>query len=104
MKESLGISMDGMGRIFSYTAALSAIVYFPLGWLCDRISPVKVAVGALIGLCLCPLAGYFWVQTRGDYIAYSLMFILPPRPGCWPAWQWRCCCFPRRNLASSRAR
>lgn len=77
MKESLGISMDGMGRIFSYTAALSAIVYFPLGWLCDRISPVKVAVGALIGLSLCPLAGYFWVQTKGDYIAYSLMFILP---------------------------
>ncbi len=77
MKESLGIKMDGMGRIFSFSAALSAIVYFPLGWLCDRISPLKVAIGALAGLCLCPVAGYFLIRSSSDYLAYSLLFILP---------------------------
>ncbi|MBN8712277.1 MAG: MFS transporter [Verrucomicrobia bacterium] len=77
MKESLGISMDGMGHIFSWTAALSAIVFFPVGWLCDRFSPLWITLGSVVGLSLLPLFGYFAVQTWHLYMIYSLLFTLP---------------------------
>ena len=77
IKETLGMDMGNMGHIFSWTAAISAVVFFPAGWLCDRISPMKVALGAILGLCVGSIWAYLAVNGRTSYLVYSLAFTLP---------------------------
>ncbi|MFA7344329.1 MAG: MFS transporter [Terrimicrobiaceae bacterium] len=77
MKETLGITMDGMGHIFSWTAVLSALVFFPVGWLCDRISPMRVTLWSIAGLCLCPILAYLAVSSSNTYLIYSLLLTFP---------------------------
>jgi maltose/moltooligosaccharide transporter len=77
IKESLGVDMGSMGHIFSWTGVLSAVVFFPVGWLCDRISPMGVALGAIIGLCLGSICAYTMVNTRNAYLVYSLLYTFP---------------------------
>lgn len=77
VKETLGVDMGNLGHIFSWTAALSALVCFPIGWLCDRISPMKVALGAIIGLCAGSICAYLAVDGRASYLVYSLAFTVP---------------------------
>lgn len=77
MRETLNIDMDSMGYIYSWTAAISALVFFPAGWLCDRFSPMQVTLAAIVGLCICPILGYVAVNNENSYLAYSLFSILP---------------------------
>jgi len=77
IKESLGMDMGTMGHVFSWTAAVSAVVFFPIGWLCDRISPLKVVFGAIIILCLGSIAAYFCINNHNAYLLYSLLFTVP---------------------------
>ncbi len=77
VKETLGIDMGNMGHIFSWTAALSAVACFPIGWLCDRISPMKVTLGAIIGLGVASICAYAAVHSQTGYLVYSLLFTVP---------------------------
>ncbi len=77
MRETLNIHMDSMGHIYSWTAALSALVFFPAGWLCDRFSPMRVTLAAIAGLCLFPVLGYVAVYNENAYLAYSMLSTLP---------------------------
>ncbi len=77
IKESLGMDMGNMGHIFSWTAAVSAVVFFPVGWLCDRIPPMKVALAAIIVLCAGSVWAYVAVNSQNAYLVYSLLYNLP---------------------------
>ncbi len=77
VKDTLGIHMDEMGRIFSYTAALSAIVFFPVGWLCDRFTPIQVTLTAIIAMSFATVLGFIFVHTQRDYLIYALVLQLP---------------------------
>jgi maltose/moltooligosaccharide transporter len=81
VKDTLGVDMGNLGHIFSWTAALSAIICFPLGWLCDRISPMKVTLGAIIGLGAGSLCAYATINGQTGYLVYSLLITIP-----WLAW------------------
>ncbi|GAB4182438.1 MAG: hypothetical protein Fur0032_23480 [Terrimicrobiaceae bacterium] len=76
-KNSLGVGMDSLGAIFSWTAALSALVYFPLGWLADRYSPIHVTIGALISMSVVALATPLLVRTSDGFFVYSLLAEIP---------------------------
>jgi maltose/moltooligosaccharide transporter len=81
VKETLGMDMANMGQIFSWTAAVSALVYFPAGWLCDRISPMKVAFGAITLISLGAIGAYVAVDGKTAYLVYSLLYAVPL--ACW---------------------
>ncbi len=66
-----------MGKIFAWGSATSALVYFPIGWLCDRFTPLRVTLGALIGLTLISLSACFLVTDRGSFLTYTLIFAIP---------------------------
>lgn len=76
-RETLGLDMGGMGHIFAYTAAISLVFYYPLGWLCDRFSPMHVAVGSIIAICLGAILAPILVHSRDGFLAYSIAFSLP---------------------------
>ena len=75
--ETLGLDMGGMGHIFAWTAAISLFFYYPLGWLCDRFSPMHVALGSIICMCLGTSLAPIFVQSQNGFLVYSLAFSLP---------------------------
>jgi MFS-type transporter involved in bile tolerance (Atg22 family) len=76
-KNSLGAGMDSLGMIFSWTAALSALVYFPLGWLADRYSPIHVTIGAIVGMVAVALAAPLFIRSGNSFFVYSLVAEIP---------------------------
>ena len=61
--DALGISNTEMGVLFSAFGVTSLIVYFPGGWLADRVSPRKLMTSSLIATGL----GGLWFATFPAY-------------------------------------
>ena len=75
--ETLGLDMGGMGHIFAWTAGITLVFVYPLGWLCDRFSPMHVALCAISGLCVGAMLASVFVRSQNGFLAYSLAFSLP---------------------------
>jgi len=76
-RDTLGIDMDAMGKLFAWGAAANALVLFPMGWLCDRFNPLSVTITALCGLVTTSLVAFFFVHDARGYLIYSLGGSLP---------------------------
>jgi len=76
-RESLHLSMEDVGRIFAWGALASALVFFPMGWLCDRFSAMRVTFVSLIGCAIASLIAFFLVHDRTDWLVYSILAIVP---------------------------
>ena len=74
---TLGLGMGDMGEIFAWTAMISLLFFYPLGWLCDRFSPMHVALGATVTIGLGALLALLFVENRMGFLIYSLAFSLP---------------------------
>jgi len=61
--DALGLTNTEMGILFSAFGVTSLIVYFPGGWLADRISPRKLMTSSLISTGL----GGLWFATLPTY-------------------------------------
>lgn len=77
IKETLGTGMAAIGHILSWTAAVSAVAFFPAGWLCDRVSPMTVSLWSIILLTVGALIAYFTVNDQNGYLIYSLLYAVP---------------------------
>jgi len=75
--DTLGLNIGNMGQIFAWTGVSSAIFLYPIGWLCDRISPMHVALGAIITLCFGAILASILVHSQTGFLVYSLTFCLP---------------------------
>lgn len=76
-RNSLGLDMEDMGKIFAWGMAVSAVAYYPTGWLCDKISPIAVTIAALCGSVLVSILGFLLVQDKAMFIAYTVIFAVP---------------------------
>ena len=76
-REGLKLDMGRLGHIFSWTAVVTALVAFPVGWLCDRFSAVRIMLGAVIVICVGSVCAYLAVDSQGSYLVYSLLFAVP---------------------------
>ncbi len=76
-RDTLGLDMDAMGKIFAWGAAVSAVIYFPMGWLCDKFGPLSVTICALIGLMAVSISALLWVDSRESYIVFAMGSALP---------------------------
>jgi maltose/moltooligosaccharide transporter len=74
---TLGIGMNDMGRIFAATAAVSAAIYIPLGWLCDKVSPLRITLFAIIAQAVANACAYFVVCGKTSLLVYSLLAAIP---------------------------
>jgi MFS family permease len=76
-RETLGLGMDEMGHIYSWTAVFTVLVYFPVGWACDRIPSLYITLGSIFAIALSALAALFWVKTGTGFLIYSLLSAVP---------------------------
>ena len=74
---TLALDMGGMGHIFAWTGAISIIFIYPVGWLCDRFSPMHVTLGAILGLCVGSILAATFVRSQTGFLVYSLSYSLP---------------------------
>ncbi len=76
-RDSLGLSMDDMGKIFAWGALASALAYFPVGLMCDRFNPMLVSLAALAGFAPVSALAYFLVHDRTTWLVYSIVAMIP---------------------------
>jgi len=72
-RETIGMSMDDLGKLAAVISVLSALLLIPIGWLCDRFSPFRVQfICAIIGLGFTALNFFFNVNEH-TLILFSLL-------------------------------
>ncbi len=76
-RDALGLDMNEMGRVFACGYAVSAVIYPPMGWLCDRFSSLRVILGALIGLTTVATLACFLVHDRLTLLVYTGAVAIP---------------------------
>ena len=77
LRNSIHLDMDSIGKIFAWGAAASTVIYFPMGWLCDRFNPLRVTLLGLAGLVVMSAIGYFVVNDRTTFLVWSIAATLP---------------------------
>lgn len=76
-KHTLHLNMEEIGGIFAYAALLSAVVYVPVGWLCNKWTAMRVTLASLGMLIAGSILAYFLVTGKQSWLVYSLLFTLP---------------------------
>ena len=76
-RETLHLDMETIGKIFAWGAAASAVVYFPVGWLSDRFSPLHVTFASLVGLVFISVGACILVSDRHSLLIYTLIYAVP---------------------------
>lgn len=76
-RHDLSLGMDDIGKIFAYSALISAVAYFPIGWFCEKITPFRVALISLGFLVGGSLLAYSFVGSGRSWFLYSLLFTIP---------------------------
>jgi len=76
-RDNLGLTMDDIGLAFAWGAAVSILAYYPVGLLCERISPIIVIAASLMGMALASLWAFLCVHTKIEFLAYSIVISVP---------------------------
>ncbi len=65
---SLAVNMETYGKYLALTYMISLGLAFPLGWLVDRIHPLRVTMGALVGYFLVTVWGMFYASSEKTFL------------------------------------
>ena len=76
-RQTLGLTLKQIGEIWASGAAVSAGAYLGFGWLCDRFSPMSVALASLAGLWVASILAYLWVGNGTAFFVYSNLVAIP---------------------------
>ncbi|MCX6943643.1 MAG: MFS transporter [Opitutales bacterium] len=70
--ESFGLSMAAYGKYLVLTYACSLLLAWPLGWLADRLHPIRVGLVALAAYGTVMAAGFFGIMGPASFGAVFL--------------------------------
>lgn len=76
-RDTLGLSMDSIGKIAAWAFLGGALAYWPAGWLCDKLGAVRVLFYGMIGYVLAMVAAMVTVHTARGWLVYSIAVVLP---------------------------
>jgi MFS family permease len=72
-RNSLGLSMDDMGKIFALELAVKAVTYLPMGWLCDKIVSVRLVIASQVGMLALTLLAFFFITGKNTLILFTVV-------------------------------
>ena len=72
-RNSLGLNMDTVGKVFAYGSILTAATLLPVGWLCDKLSPFRVAIVGQAGMGLVAIVSFFTIHDSRTLLIWSLV-------------------------------
>lgn len=73
-KEGAGFSQESVAHIVGWSSLVAIPIVIIAGVGVDRWNPLRLALGASLIGAVSAILGYFMVESRGGYIAYSLIF------------------------------
>ena len=76
-KTRLNLEMGELGKILAWGTLSSALIYLPMGWVCDRFKAIYIVSAGLIGMTLTALGAYFFVHDRTGWLVYVVVHALP---------------------------
>lgn len=75
--KTLDIGVKDYGRILFYGTLATAVLYVPIGYLCNRLHSIRVMMLSLVGLAIGAAIGFFLVFDRTELLVYSIMMAAP---------------------------
>lgn len=79
-RETLGVSMEDLGKLFSIFGVVSALLYAPAGWIIDRFSPFRVALATGPALLAVGLLAFFFNVDQHTLIFFMTVGTLATVP------------------------
>ncbi len=76
-RQTLGLTLDEMGKIYAWGAVASALALYPMGWLCDRFSAFRVTLASLACLAGSLVLAFFLVREKAAFLVYTIVTALP---------------------------
>lgn len=77
MRETLGLNMDDVGKVFAWGAAASTLAYYPAGRLCEKFGALNVAKFSTLVLAVVSLAANLFITDVSTLIVYTVIIALP---------------------------
>ena len=71
--QNLGLSFDQYGKIIAAGSIFTMSLLYPLGWLCDKISPLIVNALGLFTMMLFSLLGFFCINGQISLLIFTLL-------------------------------
>ncbi|KQW93635.1 hypothetical protein ASC94_13595 [Massilia sp. Root418] len=68
-----GVDRNSFGHAVALTYCISIVLALPLGWLADRVHPLRVGFAALALYALCMLGAWFLVVGRTSFLVWFVV-------------------------------
>jgi len=79
-QNALGLSMEDAGKILAMVgviaASVSACMSVPMGWLCDKIPPLKVAIVGMAGIPTVMFLSFFFIRDKQTLFTMVVLYSL----------------------------
>lgn len=72
---NLSLSLRTMGHIAAAATLAFIILYYPIGWLCERFNPFRVVLVALVAGVVMQVFGYVGVHGPAMWLLYSVLVV-----------------------------
>lgn len=72
-RQTLGLTMDDIGKVAALVAGVSSLAYFVLGWVCEKVSSILVTLVAVVFQVFVSSCSYFCVVDRNSFFMWSMI-------------------------------
>jgi maltose/moltooligosaccharide transporter len=77
-RRTLVLTMNDIGKMLAWNVLTSAIAYLPIGYLCDKITPLPVLLASLFGMFAASAFALIAVHGKAGWEWYwIIIFVLP---------------------------
>jgi MFS family permease len=80
-RETLGLSMDDIGKIYAWALLPSFVLLIPFGYICDKLSPLRVVIWSLAGFAVASGYVFFACHDRNTWFIYAVVLCALPNVG-----------------------
>jgi len=71
-RHTLGLAMKELGQVYAYATLLSAIIYLPMGWLCEKFTAMRIMLISIAAMLVASILAYLFVGDKHSWLIYSL--------------------------------
>jgi maltose/moltooligosaccharide transporter len=69
---TLHLEMGAIGAVLAWSGLASAIVYVPIGYVCDRLSPFFVLLASLVAYAVLSALAFLFVSDQRTWLVYMV--------------------------------
>jgi nitrate/nitrite transporter NarK len=73
--KELGMSNDYIGKVAAWTSAISLVLVYPFGVICDRFRPIRVLLFSALLHAPMALIAFYFMTGRTSYVVITLVMV-----------------------------